>query len=51
LCRIDEKTLAVGSYPEDWSEGKNFMDCIAEKLKKELGDDYHILRVSIINIL
>ena len=42
---IDEKTLAVGSYPEDWPGGKEFMDSIAEKLRKELGEGYRIIRV------
>ena len=42
---IDEKTLAVGSYPEDWPVGKKFMDSIVEKLRKELGEGYRIIRV------
>jgi len=42
---INEKTLAVGSYPKSWPEGKDFMDCIAEKLRKELGEGYRIIRV------
>ncbi len=42
---VDENTVAVGSYPKDWQEGKDFMDGIAEELKKELGKGYRIIRV------
>ena len=42
---VKGKTVIVGSYPESWSKDKRFMDFIAEKHKKELGDVYRIIRV------
>jgi len=42
---IDESTVVVGSYPKNWPKGKDFMDSIAEKLIKELGKEYRIIRI------
>ena len=42
---VDENTVAVGSYPENYPEGKGFMNGIAVKLEKELGKEYRIIRI------
>lgn len=39
---IDQKTVVVASYPDDYPEGKNFLDSLADQLRQ----DFNIVRVT-----
>lgn len=45
MCRfIDEKILVIGSYPAG-STNYDFMELLSSNLKKDLGDEYKIIRL------
>jgi agmatine deiminase len=42
---LDERTAAVGSYPDAYPEGKAFMDEVAEQVERELGEGFQVIRI------